>query len=110
MYYDLDERPLDGPIEWAEERRRAIETGLLWVAQDPLPEGGQLSTVWLGLDHGLFEDEPLIYESMYFAAGGYCEVLDRYPTREAAARGHAFHLIAMFERLVPHENPPRSTT
>ena len=62
------------------------------VAQDTLPNGRWVSTVWLGLDHSFGDDgPPLIFETMVFPseedfAELWCE---RYATLEQALEGHA---------------------
>lgn len=70
QYYDRQGFPIPA--------RDGVEPTLVWarlreqpdypiVAVDDLPDGGFLSTVWLGLDHG-FGGRPLIFETMRFAA------------------------------------------
>lgn len=74
------------------------------VALDKLSNGVEVSTVWLGLDHGLgLSKRPLIFETMLFVAQR--KVIDalgtrmvfnresigeqwRYSTEEEALRGH----------------------
>lgn len=50
-----------------------------------------VSTVWLGLNHGLYEDEPIIFETMLFTAdtGRSLDWQDRYSSLGAAQLGHA---------------------
>jgi len=48
----------------------------------------RVSTVWLGLDHGLgWSDEPLIFETMIFG-GNHDGYQERYSTEEEARAGH----------------------
>jgi hypothetical protein len=56
-------------------------------------DGGELSTVWLGLDHSFGAGPPLIFETMVFG-GPNDEEQERYSTEEEAKAGHA----AMVER------------
>jgi len=61
-----------------------------FIKRDTLPSGKMISTVWLGLDHGLSAEKPLVFETMVFPNEGnyedeYCE---RYSTKEEAIKGH----------------------
>lgn len=87
-------------LEWAKDfedmnKRR--------VAIDILPNGVEVSTVWLGLDHNVFGPRPLIFETMLFVKQNHEftfngrtvkfdheEIGDqwRYSTEEEALRGH----------------------
>ena len=75
------------------------------VALDKLPNGVEVSTVWLGLDHNYgYNHRPLIFETMLFvpqksewvAPSGHVFKHDkeqigdqwRYSTEEEALRGH----------------------
>jgi len=61
------------------------------TSDDVLTEDGRtmwVSTVWLGLDHGIGRGKPLIFETMVFVegmAGDYCE---RYSSVREARAGH----------------------
>lgn len=50
-----------------------------------------VSTVWLGLDHGIFEGQPIIFETMLFRAETHkaLDWQDRYCSLAAAQLGHA---------------------
>ena len=50
-------------------------------------DGGYVSTVFLGLDHGYTNGPPVLWETMIFGGpnDGY---QDRYTSREDAERGH----------------------
>lgn len=48
----------------------------------------EISTVWLGIDHGHGHGPPLIFETMIFGPD-VCELAARYSTWEDAAAGHA---------------------
>lgn len=49
--------------------------------------GLSISTVFLGIDHGFMEREPILFETMVFGAGETLE-MDRYATYEEAEAGH----------------------
>ena len=65
---------------WFENARNRI------VKKTALPGGVEVSTVFLGLNHG-YGGRLLLFETMIFAgdAGGYC---DRYATYDEALAGH----------------------
>lgn len=48
----------------------------------------QVSTVWLGLDHGYRSTKPIIFETMVFG-GLYDQEQERYATLAEAQAGHA---------------------
>lgn len=49
----------------------------------------RVSTVFLGLDHSFGFGPPLIFETMIFGKGGWCdEYCDRYSTWQEAEAGH----------------------
>lgn len=81
IYYDKNGKPIDRNT-WSKlfecEKYRSVglneKNGII------------VSTVWLGLDHGLFEGKPLIFETMVF--GGPDEVQERYSTMQEAIEGH----------------------
>lgn len=51
--------------------------------------GVEVSTVWLGMDHGFGRtDEPLIFETMIFGTLELNGETSRYHTLEAAEAGH----------------------
>jgi hypothetical protein len=51
----------------------------------------RVSTVWLGLDHGFDNSDPVIFETMVFADGDTAadEWMRRYSTEKEALEGHA---------------------
>jgi hypothetical protein len=69
MYYDRDGFPIPADRQWPAVLvwARMKETVDPVLAQDELPDGSHLSTVWLGLDHAVM-GAPLIFETMRFAA------------------------------------------
>lgn len=54
----------------------------------------EVSTVFLSLDHQFLDGPPLLFETMIFPAGDYCE---RYSTWDEAEAGHA-KAVALLER------------
>lgn len=97
MHYVLDGKvarpvPFSEHLQQMEQRFRSCEQGDdIWrVGRTDLPNGGYVSTVFLGLDHGLWRDgPPHIFETMVFLPAGddYGEQL-RYSTWEEAEAGH----------------------
>jgi len=86
-YYDRQGNPISDTLAWAKKYEDEEEKR---VAEDTLPDGKWVSTVWLGLDHSFGEGPPLIFETMVFPKHGdfgelYCA---RYSTEEEAATGH----------------------
>lgn len=67
------------------------DTDARQVARTVLPDGGFVSTVFLGLDHGSGEGPPVVWESLAFNAAGLSDgdTMRRYTSREAALAGHA---------------------
>lgn len=69
--------------KWMEENEERKRVGLA-----ELGEGGTISTVFLGLDHGWGEGHaPMLYETLVFG-GPRDGWMVRYGTREMASRGH----------------------
>lgn len=72
------------------------------IRQTALPDGGMVSTVWLGLDHGFGPGPPVIFETMVFwpdtatEHGGERECR-RYTTLADARKGHA-EFVKMMRR------------
>lgn len=93
---------LFGDLEY--KRVGADYVGRYWV-----------STVWLGLDHGLgYSDRPLIFETMVFATDGGKvdswaeEFTDRYSTEAEALAGHR-HVVQMVQTLSEADASPATT-
>lgn len=90
IFYRRDGTPIDGEdaaLVWArafgQENRRVAETQFWW--------GGYVSTVFLGLEHGIDAmDRPLIFETMVFPPFAMFELaMRRYATEDEAKAGHA---------------------
>lgn len=63
---------------WQRNRKRRT------IDQCSTKDGTYVSTVFLGFDHSIGEDAPILWET-YDSSG---EVLERYATREEALQGH----------------------
>lgn len=64
------------------------------VAQTDTNDGGWVSTVFLGLDHG-FHGEPILFESMHFIGSNGSDQ-KRYRTWDEAMAGH--HLMVALHK------------
>lgn len=88
QYFRLDGRRVVkcSMMEWAQWfEHAAIEERR--VALDRVEEY-EISTVFLGLDHSIFEGVSHIFETAVFDPSGEVDVMKRYATYEAAERGH----------------------
>lgn len=67
----------------------------------------EVSTVWLGMDHGFGDGPPVIFETMVFAtvAGPYDLDCWRYSTEQQAREGH--EEVVLLLRATVEEEPPR---
>ena len=57
------------------------------VAKTRLPDGVNISTVFLGINRQWERGPPILYETMVFG-GQHDEYTERYHTREEAINGH----------------------
>jgi hypothetical protein len=76
--------------QYAEWRRReqSIRDGedCYRVARTVLDDGREVSTVFLGLDHGFMPGAPpIVFETMVFPE---CDICERYTTWDQALAGH----------------------
>jgi hypothetical protein len=76
------------------------------VAQETLPDGRWLSTVFLGFDHQYGAGPPLLFETMLFKSEddlqeSYCR---RYATWDEAAAGHRRVRARVLEGREPYED------
>lgn len=77
-------RPVGDILEWGRWRASAESR----VALTNLGERGEVSTVFLGLDHRHFgEGPPILYETLVFG-GPLDQEMERYCTRAEAVAGH----------------------
>ena len=120
MFYDREGNPIsheryielltpayESPEAHAKVKRVAGE-----LVDDPEGREHFVSTVWLGMDHGLScEGPPLIFETMVFEAaeghawfGPYHEDVGeqwRYSTETQAREGHAVMVALCRDRFLP---------
>jgi hypothetical protein len=88
-FYDFDGRRIT-PVEWGLMFSRPRRVAYLDR------DGVEVSTVWLGLDHGFgYTDRPLIFETMIFG-GDYDEEQWRYATLDEALEGHQRACVLAF--------------
>jgi hypothetical protein len=89
-YKLIDKKPV--PASTADYREIFDEESRK-VALTLLPEGGKVSTVFLGLDHNHSgEGAPILFETMVFLPSGNEDCV-RYSTWEEAQRGHTEMVI-----------------
>jgi hypothetical protein len=91
LYYKRDGTPYpEGDEGFLEMARDWEDLGKKVVMKTELPWGGEVSTVWLGLDHGFMSSRPLIFETIVFdAVDGWSSLAcRRYSTEEDAIKGH----------------------
>lgn len=86
--------PVDDIVEWGkwfEQNRKARI-----VAKTSLGDGAvEVSTVFLGIDHGFGRGQPILYETMIFG-GSHDEEQWRYPTK-AEAEAHHKEVVALLK-------------
>lgn len=103
-WVEVNGRPMIEPdlLKWAAWFEQSSKDGARFVAKTQVGEY-QVSTVFLGLDHGfgLDDDEPpILYETMVFKNGSNSdEDCERYATRDEAQRGHD-EMVAKYMALV----------
>jgi hypothetical protein len=83
-YYDRDGKRI-GMEEWS-EKFQDIDYKVVLRTQTPF---GDVSTVWLGLNHNFRSEPPAIFETMIFGGPDEDEYQVRHSTEEAARAGHA---------------------
>lgn len=90
------------PITSAEEVEAKLrDPSYRQIKRTILKNAKWVSTVWLGLDHGLGSGKKLIFETLVFNKGSMVEIDgDRYTTEEEAKKGHA-RLVRKWARRNP---------
>jgi hypothetical protein len=101
LYYDLDGNPTDLHT-WSRlfaERFDGDEPGRIGCDRT---HGLVVSTVWLGLDHGMpWGDRPTLWETMVFPDGTAEDLyMQRYASRAAAVRGHGLVVKMVRDGLI----------
>lgn len=95
-YYDRAGHPIDVArwVVWnGQWRQRQILSTTVGAAR--------VSTIWLGLDHGMGFAEREVFESAVIEPGRGIMIRDRYPTIEAARAGHA-EIVAWLHTEATH--------
>lgn len=105
-WYDRDGQPMDisaADSRLGDPKYKRVALTRIFSAADPGIKY-DVSTVWLGLDHGFGSDVPLIFETMVFGGDeDWADLLcQRYSTEEEAADGHA-EIVATVAAAVPDE-------
>ncbi len=105
LYYDRDGIPLRSVEEWG---RLLSDLAYIRVARTKVTDAAvpavsfDVSTLWLGVDHGFGDGPPLIFETMVFAEGssedGY-HIAARYPTEAQARDCHNAMVIYVASKL-----------
>jgi hypothetical protein len=93
-YFDRNGQPL-GTMDWA---FRFADWSYKRVAKTKVGDV-EVSTVWLGLDHGYEDTGPLIFETLVFG-GPLDGEMERYATEAEALAGHEA-MVARVERAGP---------
>ena len=105
-YYVLDEKNQPKPATVEEFGRFMTEHQIRKVVgRTELPDGVQVSTVFLGLDHAWGGGAPLLFETLIFD-GQYDGHMWRWHTRDQAVTGHLAVLDAIRAGLDPNEAVP----
>lgn len=92
MYYARDGREIS-LAGWSVRRE---VSGYRWLDRTSF-EDLEVSTVWLGIDHGFMQGAPVIFETMVFQVDpstrqwtdDYERFMDRYCTEREALKGHS---------------------
>lgn len=88
--------PVYDIVEWAQWFENAQRKRLTVVAQDTLPDGTFISTVFLGLDHNFWaEGPPILFETMAFEKRGKDTHQWRYATWKEARQGHIRAIVTI---------------
>lgn len=68
------------------------------VALDEVAPGIEVSTVFLGIDHGSGNGSPILFETMVFGDYGGGDT-QRYATWDEAAAGHCAKVVELLARI-----------
>lgn len=105
-YFDRDGQRIT-LRQWGELR---LDYDYIVLRKTPTPRG-EVSTVWLGIDHGYINrgDDPpeQIFETMVFGEHREAddEIQERYATEAEALAGHE-RIVALLSVVVPDYAPP----
>lgn len=86
LYYDPQGRPIS--LELFSQLLHGRSDDNWWkVDETDVSPDVKVSTVWLGIDHAMPGQVPMIFETMVFG-GSHDQLIQRYATWKDAARGH----------------------
>jgi len=86
LWYDKKGDPIKTIEEWS---KLFHDNKYKIIKQEILENGYFISTIWLGMDHGSQNGQPLIFESMVFNGDGEGDSdCERYVSESAAIIGH----------------------
>lgn len=102
LYFDKEGKPIS-MRQWGELKYSGdMQSDYARIGWDEVPgedrdgESAHVSTVWLGIDHGIRrgDDPPVIFETLVFG-GPQDGVMLRYCTEEQAEVGHKAVVLAL---------------
>lgn len=95
LYFDRNGKPID----LRELARLCGDGGYNVVARD-FVDGVEISTLWLGFDHSLRSNDPILFETNVF--GGSMDLYHRrYATEAQALAGHVRVVAAVRRTIAP---------
>lgn len=101
-FYTLDEAgdpvPCEDMLTWATWFAKNHEARV--VVKTELASGTTVSTVFLGIDHGFRDGDPVLWETMMFG-GAYDLACDRYRSRKDALVGHEMWVLVAKGEMTP---------
>ncbi len=87
-FYDIDTKPFSDVLEWLRYLGVLRDSGEFKLKEDFVGKY-KISTVYVGLDMGMFNPEPLIFETMIFCEDDPLDLwMDRYSYKQQALEGH----------------------
>ena len=97
LYFDRDGAAIDSPT-WSglfgDIAYKRVDRTTVTDTADPM-KTYDVSTVWLGLDHGFGAGAPLIFETMVFGDGSDEMATERYSTEPQAREGHTAMVVSI---------------
>jgi|SRR5688572_6003576 len=88
MYYKLvDKKPVPCTAQEYIDQYRGEKDKERIIKKTPMPDGSEVSTVFLGLNHNYGDEAPILFETMVFG-GEYDLFCERYRTYVGAEAGH----------------------
>ncbi len=94
-FYDMDTKHLNDVLEWGRYIDKLHETGEFNLKSDFVGKY-EISTIYVGLDMGMFNPEPLIFETMIFCEDKEDPLymwMERYTYKDQALEGHQRAII-----------------